>query len=164
MAADILIDAALFMGMHCRDESVRIACKNFFVGHLDEPVVMNLEQVGRCDDLVWGYPRDVQDAYYPFMDNLHSEMKISRVPYDRSDIEAGLSVAASNELRTDDQMLVGMVRSRGAVLHTVSPRLLTHRDRLPVEEPAPGREQAFPGRLEDLYRESLALRVPIESL
>jgi hypothetical protein len=164
VTADAVIDAALFLGMHCRDDSIRVACKNFFVDHLHEPVVMNLEQVGRCDDLVWAYPREAQDAYYPFMDNLHSDMKITRVPYERSDLDAGLALPDLTGLRTTDRMLLGMVLRRNAILHTVSPRLLAHRADYPMRTVTAGGERSFPGRLEELYRESLALRVPIEHL
>lgn len=43
---------------------------------------MPLEEVGICDDLVWKMPRDIQDMYYPFMDNLHSMLDMSRLPYE----------------------------------------------------------------------------------
>ncbi|WP_201294684.1 MULTISPECIES: DUF6190 family protein [unclassified Nocardiopsis] len=68
MTADVFVDADVFMGMHHENEALRRGCKAFFVERLKGRVAMSLEQVGRCDDLVWRRPRELQDAYYPFMD------------------------------------------------------------------------------------------------
>ncbi|AEW92767.1 MULTISPECIES: DUF6190 family protein [Streptomycetaceae] len=170
MAADregprAFVDAALFMGMHSTDDAVRIACKAFFVGRLHDRVAMSLEQVGRCDDLVWGFPRHVQDAYYPFMDNLHTDMRVDRCGYDLADVRHALDGAPEPaELPGHERLLIAMVGHRQGVLHTVSPRLLAHPG-LPVVAPArPAYEPSFPEPLERLYQVSLALRVTAAQL
>ena len=164
MSTEPHIDASLFMGMHAEDETVRIGCKNFFVEKLSGgAVVMSLEQVGRCDAIVWRRGRAEQDDYYPFMDVLHTDMAIARIPYEEQDIKAALSAPELAGLNLTDRLTLGMVLARGGELVTVSPRL-RDRDGLPVRPPDGGPERAFPPRLEELYQRSLALRVPTEEV
>ncbi|MEV6673335.1 DUF6190 family protein [Streptomyces sp. NPDC051162] len=153
------VDAALFLGMNSADEATRIACKSFFATRLHGRVVMSWEQVGRCDDLVWRFPRDLQDAYYPFMDHLHTDMRIDRLGYTREDIEAGLGSDGTAGLPVHERLLAGMVLRRDGVLCTVSPGLRACRA-LTVHPPEAGPEVPFPEGLEKLYRASLALRIP----
>ncbi|MEU7071249.1 DUF6190 family protein [Streptomyces narbonensis] len=162
---DDFIDAALFLGMHSADDAVRVAAKAFFVRHLDGRVVMSLEQVGRCDDVIWGYSRELQDLYYPFMDHLHTVMDISREGYDRADVRLALSDTGTPPwLPFTDRMLLGQVINRKGLLHTVGGRSDAF-DGLPVRAvadwPAGQPEPSFPEPLERLYRESLALRLPV---
>lgn len=164
---DEFIDAALFLGMHSADDGLRIAAKAFFVRHLEGRVVMSLEQVGRCDDVIWGYSRELQDLYYPFMDHLHTVMDISREGYDRADVHLALSDSDTpRQLPFIDRMLVGQVINRKGLLHTVGPRSSAF-EGLPVRAvadwPAGEPEPSFPEPLERLYRESLALRLPLGS-
>jgi hypothetical protein len=156
-----VVDAAAFLGMHATDEATRRACKTFFVQRLHGEVLMSLEHVGWCDDVVWGHPRSTQDAYYPFMDTLHTEMAICRRGYDETDIQTALGTAELTNLPMRERLLMGMVLYRGAVLHTASPRLAARRD-LPIASVTPAGEQAFPEHLDQLYQASLALRIPIE--
>jgi hypothetical protein len=158
-----VIDAALFMGMHCDDEPIRLACKAFFVERLDGSVLMSQEQVGRCDALVWTYGRADQDAYYPFMDNLHTVLRIDRPAYTEDDVRTALDEPALKDLPMPERLLMGMVLATGSVLRTPNPRLAARTD-LPVRPlPAAG-ETAFPAPLERMYGESLALRVPTDFL
>lgn len=159
MRVDEVVDASLFLGMHSEDESMREACKGFFAARITGSVVMSWEQVGRCDDLVWSYPRGVQDAYYPFMDVLHTDMEIRRSGYDDEDLRAASAVAGLGGLPAHERLLLGLVLRRGGVLYTVSPRLRERRD-LPVNVVAPPAvTAAFPDHLEELYQRSLVLRV-----
>ncbi|MCX5389207.1 DUF6190 family protein [Streptomyces sp. NPDC006482] len=164
-AHDDFIDAALFLGMHSADEGLRVAAKAFFVRRLDARVVMSLEQVGRCDDVIWGYSRELQDLYYPFMDHLHTVMHISREGYDRADVRLALSDSDTpRHLPFVDRMLLGQVINRKGLLHTAGPRS-SDVDGLPVRAvaawPAGEPEPSFPEPLEQLYRASLALRLPL---
>ncbi|MFB7591095.1 DUF6190 family protein [Streptomyces sp. NPDC056169] len=164
-ARDDFIDAALFLGMHSADDGLRIAAKAFFVRHLEGRVVMSLEQVGRCDDVIWGYSRELQDLYYPFMDHLHTVMDISREGYDRADVHLALSDSDTPQrLPFIDRMLLGQVINRKGLLHTVAPRESAF-EGLPVRAvaawPAGAPEPSFPEPLERLYQESLALRLPL---
>lgn len=162
MAGDVYVDAALFLGMNSVEESVRIACKSFFAAQISGRVVMSWEQVGRCDDLVWRFPRAVQDVYYPFMDNLHTDMRFERRGYDAADLRLGLA-AELNGLAMHERLLAAMVLNGNGTLWSVSSRLLAHGS-LPVRAPAAHRELLFPEALERFYRTSLTLRVPMMEL
>lgn len=163
MTGEVVIDTATFMGMHSTDDSIRGSCKTFFAQRLHDEIWMSLEHVGWCDDVVWQFPREVQDAYYPFMDMLHTDMAIRRVGYDELDIDAALTSPALTKLPMCERLLIGMVLRHDAVLYTVNPRLRQRRD-LPVVAVPVVQEQQFPQYLEQLYRVSLALRLPSEAL
>ncbi|MET8504483.1 DUF6190 family protein [Streptomyces sp. NPDC015232] len=159
------IDADLFLGMNSADEALRIACKAFFVERLGGRVTMSLEQVGRCDDVIWGFSRELQDLYYPFMDHLHTVMDISREGYDPTDVYLALSEDSGlpEHMPFTDRLLLGQVLHRKGLLHTAGPRLAAFGG-LPVRAvaawPAGTPEPSFPEPLERLYRTSLALRLP----
>ena len=164
MTVDQYVDASLFMGMHAEDEAIRVACKNFFVERFaGDGIVMSLEQVGRCDALVWRYGRAQQDDYYPFMDVLHTDMTIERIPYRDQDIKTALTAPALAALDLDARLTLGMVLAGGGELVTVDRRLARRRD-LPVRTPQAGPERTFPADLEKLYQRSLVLRVTREDL
>jgi hypothetical protein len=152
------IDSSLFLGMHSAVEATRRACKGFFVERLQGSVTMSLEHVGRCDDVVWRHGRQVQDAYYPFMDNLHTDMRIVRRGYQEEDLRLALSSARLEGLQLYDRLLLAMVINQGGTLYSVSQRLVERTD-LPVRPPPSSPEEAFPGELERLYQTSLRLRV-----
>ncbi|MFE2012719.1 DUF6190 family protein [Streptomyces sp. NPDC059491] len=169
----VFVDATLFMGMHSKDDAVRIAAKSFFADRLAAGdagrIVMSWEQVGRCDDLVWRYERRVQDEYYPFMDVLHTDLAVDRVAYDEEDVRRALTAPGLDGLPTHERLALAQVLGKGGVLRTASPRLLRTpglpvepivRDgaRRPVEEPS------FPAYLEELYQRSLVLSVVSEQL
>ncbi|MEU9132970.1 DUF6190 family protein [Kitasatospora sp. NPDC048540] len=157
--AETFIDGTAFMAMHSSDEAVRRSFKAFFAGRLSDRVVLNLEQVGWCDNLVWQYSRQVQDAYYPFMDNLHTDMRIDRIGYSEEDLAAAAADPALTGLPLIKRLLVGQVANRGGTLVTADPELLACTG-LPVTAlPLPAVEPVFPGLLEPLYQDSLALRV-----
>ncbi|MCM1965316.1 DUF6190 family protein [Streptomyces sp. G1] len=162
---DEYADAALFLGMNSEDEDVRRACKAFFVDRLDGSIVMSLEQVGRCDDIIWGFSRELQDAYYPFMDNLHTVMDIRRLGYEEADVLRATGAELPRTLPVHERLLLGMVRGRKGLLHTASPRLAaTTGFALRAVAGTDGPEALFPEPLESLYQQSLALRVPAEAL
>lgn len=173
------IDASLFLGMHSKDEKTRIACKNYFVSRLNAKVGMSLEQVGKCDDVIWQYPREQQDAYYPFMDNLHTLMDIERIPYNEKDIQEAQFNQRLCSLDLSDRLTAGMALIRGAVLYSINPQLVNFKPKPPVDRlgrevtldskwfevsdfirsPEIGNEQTFPSELEALYQQSLVVRL-----
>ncbi|WP_245614077.1 DUF6190 family protein [Actinokineospora inagensis] len=152
------VDATLFMGMHSTDERVRRSCKAFFVCRLATGVTMSLEQVGLCDDIVWSHPREVQDGYYPFMDNLHTDMAVNRVGYTVDDVSRALLLT---DLPLTERLTVSQAIGRGGTLFSVDQRYPTGAG-LPVRGPDPvGAEPEFPAGLEALYQASLVLRVDV---
>ena len=158
ISTEVLIDGALFLGMHHCDNAIRRACKAFFVSHLHTSVTMSLEQVGFCDDVVWGYPRETQDAYYPFMDVLHTDMRITRTPYTEADLAVATGDPALEGLPLAQRLTAAMALRHGATLHTADPVLLGLSG-LPVRKVAPAQTDAeFPPHLEKLYVTSLVLR------
>ena len=151
------IDASVFMGMHAKDEQTRVACKNYMIDHLAnaKSVTICLEQVGKCDAIVWRYDRTTQDAYYPFMDNLHTVMDIRRIGYERPDLEKALTLG---ELPTTDALAVAMAMNNNGVLYTAKSEI-SSQSKFPVKHlPTSTKELSFPGNLESLYQQSLALR------
>ena len=163
MTGEVFVDSSLFLGMHLIDDTVRASCKAFFARRVHDEIWMSLEHVGWCDDVVWQYPRAVQDAYYPFMDTLHSEMAIRRVGYEECDVLDVLTNSALRDLPMRERLLVGMVLRRAAVLYTANPQL-RHRRGLPVVAVSAAPEEPFPEHLEQLYRVSLALRLSMDAL
>ena len=155
------IDAALFLGMHSCDDRIRIACKTFFVEHLTARLVMSLEEVGWCDSVIWAHPRELQDAYYPFMDHLHTVLDVCYEAYDMADIHEAFRADVPDRLVVRERLLLGMVTNRKGVLYTANPRLAGLAGaRVQEVVPAAAPEPVFPEPLERLYRTSLALRLP----
>lgn len=153
-----LIDASVFMGMHAREESTRRACVSFMAERFKNGVVISWEQIGRCDDIVWSYAREVQDAYYPFMDVLHSTMSVVRQPYEAGDVELALRDRSLAGLPLHEALAVAMACNRDAPLVTISPRLHERRG-LPVRRPSGMPDATFPEPVAALYAESLRLRI-----
>lgn len=150
------IDVSVFLGMHSTDEKTRIACKNYFVSRLNDQVGMSLEQVGKCDDVIWQYSREKQDAYYPFMDNLHTIMDIQRVSYSEKDIQEATTNPELQDLSITDRLTVGMAIARGAELYSMNPKLV---GRDYVRSLQAGKELSFPQELEEMYKKSLEVKV-----
>ncbi|GEM_PF-1087160 len=173
------IDASVFLGMHSKDENTRVACKNYFVQRLNNQICMSLEQVGKCDDIIWRYTREQQDAYYPFMDNLHTVMDIERISYNEKDIQEAQFNQRLHGLDLSDRLTAGMALARGVVLYSVNPQLVNFKPKPPINRldrevaidhkwfeisdficsPEIGKEQTFLDELERLYQQSLAVRI-----
>jgi hypothetical protein len=156
-------DASVFLGMNSADEDVREACKAFFASRFAAGAATSLDQVGRCDDVIWRYSRELQDAYYPFMDLLHSVMRICRQQFTQTELDRALCDKRLGDLPVGDRLLLAKVMEAGGHLYSVRPQLVGRTD-LPVRKPekAPGVE--FPDSLIGLYRTSLQLRISVEEL
>jgi len=164
------IDASLFLGMHSADNALRYACRAFFIEHFDGELFMSLEQVGLCDDVIWRHPRAAQDAYYPFMDLLQSQMRIRRVPYAEDDIRE------SRAPRFDgapvlDRLLLGQISACNGMLYSARHSLLKGYDLQVAAPRSPAATDgdaaagpAFPGALEPLYQTSLVLALTAKEL
>ncbi|MBM3911059.1 MAG: hypothetical protein FJ356_05365 [Thaumarchaeota archaeon] len=148
------IDATIFMGMHSSDEKVRIACKNFFIERMKKTVFMSLENVGKCDDVVWQFDRETQDVYYPFMDRLHTVMDIQRIPYDEKTLQTRKTVSELNPFQQ-----LTLTQSQNGKLFTFDKALLNLKISNAVSPETPDEEKEFPDDLEKFYQESLKLSV-----
>ena len=156
-------DASVFLGMNSVDERIRKACKSFFVSRFAGGAATSLEQVGRCDDVIWGYSRELQDAYYPFMDELHTVMRICRQRFTDQELDRAMSDDRLKSLSVGDRLLLGKVLEAQGCLYSVRPHL-TSRSDLPVRCPEDAPDLDFPGNLAGLYQASLRLRIPTEEL
>jgi predicted nucleic acid-binding protein len=150
------IDATVFLAMHSADESIRIAAKNFFVEHFDKPLSMTLEDVGKCDDVIWQYGREEQDLYYPFMDRLHTVMNIQRVPYTLEAIEW---MRADDQLSVQQRLLLSMAAQKKANVVTADSHFAQYGGRSVELLAAATTEKQFSKELERCYQESLALQL-----
>jgi len=152
------IDHTIFLGMHSADEKTRIACKNLIINNFTEGVCMTLEEVGKCDDVVWQRERAEQDHYYPFMDVLHTDMKIQRVPYTAT----VMNNAITNDLLSPQQrLLLAMAKECKCVLFTLDAQLLHIGSPFvlsPIESASEYVEKKFSNTLEQLYENSLLVR------
>lgn len=120
----VFIDATVFMGMHSRFDAIRLQSLSIMSENFGQCIHMSLEQVGLCDDIVWKYPRHIQDNYYPFMDCLHSEMDIQRIPYCRSDLlVASELLEGSDRLSPCQALVLAQVINSNGVLATHDPLL-----------------------------------------
>lgn len=150
------IDASVFLGMHNTDEKIRIACKNYFVTRLNDQIEMSLEQVGKCDDIIWRYDRDKQDNYYPFMDNLHTVMNIQRTAYCEEDIKEAVTNPKLESLEITDKLTLGMALTKKGKLYSVNNNLVENNF---AHKPEYSKELCFPNELEKLYQHSLELKI-----
>lgn len=153
------IDATAFMGMHHGDERVRQLSLGFFRSQAQRRVHMNFEQIGICDAVVWRQARDVQDAYYPFMDLLHSQMPIQRGGYTERVLSRASTEPALRGLRTDRALLAAQVLCSERPLLTHDPALLSLRCLQPFLLSLTGfdAQARFDARLESLYELSRKL-------
>jgi uncharacterized protein DUF6190 len=156
-------DASVFLGMHSVDDEVRKACKNFFASRFLDMALTSLDQVGKCDDVIWRYPRHLQDAYYPFMDRLHSEMRIVREPFSEAELKRAYADPSLQGLPAGDRLLLAKVIEAGGYLYSIRP-YLTGRSDLPVCNPGIGPEADFPAGVAGLYHISLLLLIPVEEI
>lgn len=153
------IDATIFMGMHSRDEQQRIACKNFFIQRLKKTVFMSLESVGKCDDMVWQFDRKTQDDYYPFMDRLHTIMKIRRIPYEKKDLSVHPKKSFPAKLPLMKKLTIAQAIAQGAILYTLDKQLLYLNIPMVRTPDMEKNELHFEKEMEKWYKLSLKLKV-----
>lgn len=159
----LFIDATFFLGMHDSDDQRRLQSVQFFIEHMNRELYMNLEQVGLCDDVIWTRQRTEQDAYYPFMDNLHTLMDIRRIGYQTEDLLNAISEQRFAGLNLQQACTLAQVINCNGRLATHDPMLLNvtqFNDWLLV--PARYQQQVFPPPLEPLYQQSMTLTLDLK--
>ena len=117
---------------------------------------MSLENVGKCDDVVWQFDRNTQDNYYPFMDRLHTVMNIKRIPYDDKSIQNSTKIKRGN-LSTKQKLTLAMASN--GILYTFDKKLLSMGLKFVRQPDILEQELKFPKSLETWYNKSLKLRV-----
>ena len=161
----IFVDATYFLGMHDIDGDRRQRSVDFFSANLNRELYMNLEQVGLCDHVIWQRNREEQDAYYPFMDNLHTLANIQRLGYRREELRCALTLPELTGLTLQQACTLAQVIIRKGILYTHDPGILDHS---PVGPWLAGAGSAhsdtpvFPEFLESLYRSSTQLTLTLE--
>ena len=159
----LFIDATFFLGMHDMNENRRLCSLQFFIRHLEEALYMNLEQVGLCDDVIWARRREEQDAYYPFMDNLHSCMTIRRIGYQCEDLMAAVNDSRYAGLSLQQACTLAQVCNCNGVLATHDPRLKSDpRFQSSLACWVEDGTTIFPPTLESLYQQSAALKLDLK--
>ena len=153
------IDASVFLGMHSEEENIRIKCKNFFVKRMKKEIIMSFETIGECDHIIWGFSRLHQNSYYPFMDRLHTIMKIKRIPYGLKEVNL-MSIDKNLQNYKPGLNLALSITHRG-VFYTLNQKLISSSidniKTIPDEEV----ELMFPKDLEKYYEESLILKLSV---
>lgn len=151
------MDATVFLGMHAADDAVRIACKNFVAQQAPKTLWMLFEDIAVADHAIWQLPENIQTAYYPFMDALHSRLPIKRIPYNDKAIEGALALQRTKNLSARNALTLATIQSFDAVLFTLD----TDRLAFPFCQrvSAQHAECSFDEPLEQLYRASLRLRL-----
>lgn len=150
-----LIDHTIFLGTHSCDEQVRLACKNFFCIALEKfKVRMPLNEVGICDKYIWQRKYEMQEKYYPFMDYLHTLLKVDLFEYSEDQIKSALLLSDRDTIydrlyrvSTQSSFPLSLKKNRLDNCH------LSIVDKFGYYD-----EMLFPGRLESYYQESLILK------
>jgi len=157
---NIFIDASAFMCMHCNDKKIANHTVGFFSNKFDHTLYMSLEQVGICDDIVWSYSRDIQDAYYPFMDRLHSEMNVIRTSYTRDDVQLALADPTLEGIRFCHALVLAQVINHHGHLYTGNSLLLNNPKLNSIVSPVHEAEPStFNEVMQDFYERSSVLTV-----
>ncbi|GAA6168367.1 DUF6190 family protein [Sessilibacter corallicola] len=167
MENKLFIDATLFLGMHYEDPVLRHRSLDVMSYAFKKKITMNLEQVGICDNIIWDYKRDIQDGYYPFMDVLHSEMNILRIPYENHDLNTAQndSRLKIDTLNLQQKLLLAQVINANGLLFTndsiildafQNSNLIGDPDELKINK---AESPLFNSTLDELYRTSLCLKV-----
>ena len=162
-SSPIFIDAYFFLGMHDSNPERRTQSLGFFTQDHPPILCMSLEQVGLCDEIIWRHSRQEQDAYYPFMDNLHSMLPIRRISYCRADLARTLRDQRLRHLPLTQACTVSQVINHRGKLYTHDPLLLDDAAVQPWIAPAPQQPpQGFDAPLDALYQHSLSLILTLQ--
>lgn len=157
-----VIDASIFLGMNHEDIKIRRSCVQVIAYNFYTGLEINLEQIGLCDKVIWQRSREEQDAYYPFMDYLHTVMEFDRVPYVNEAYQIAAIDHRLNHLPMTKALIASHVLIGERVLYTLDndlKKLSILSDKiLPISLPSStGLE--FSETLRCLYESSLQLKL-----
>lgn len=159
-----LIDATVFMGMHHSDPQVRARSLGFFNRYYQHQVLMNFDQIGICDAIIWKKSRHLQDVYYPFMDVLHTEMDIQRQGYSNAVLKRASEASGWMHLSVEKRLLAAQVVEYRQPLFTHDKELheLTALKPFLQDFPQPISGSAFPQNLQNLFEQSREMLIEQE--
>ncbi len=161
----IFIDASAFLSMHSSNKVQSQNAASFFAALFYHKIYMSLEQVGLCDDIIWAFPRKQQDEYYPFMDRLHSDMKIVRIPYDFQDVERAQQDETLGVFSPMQAMVLSQVMNHHGCLYSANEELLNNKAIKNIVRPLPDSiDQTFNAPLQNYYEKSLMLTLHNQAL
>jgi hypothetical protein len=106
----IIFDTSIHLGQfNISDETTRIAAKNSQVSismRPDAEVVgtVSFNENSYGDDTIWSLPREVQDAFYLYMDIYHSSRHIIRVPMLVPDVDLARTLHAELDLHISNAL------------------------------------------------------------
>ncbi|MCF4997214.1 hypothetical protein GIW70_06490 [Pseudomonas syringae] len=159
-----LIDATVFMGMHHGDPDLRARSLGFFNNFYQRQVLMSFDQIGICDAIIWKKSRHLQDAYYPFMDVLHSEMDIQRQGYSDQVLKRASQASDWQHLSVEKRLLIAQVIEHKQPFFTHDEQLLELDALKPFLQPFPRSTSgpAFPENLQRLFEQSREMLIEQE--
>lgn len=106
----LIFDTSIHLGQfNISDEATRIAAKNSQVSISkcpDSEVVgtVSFNENSYCDDTIWSLPREVQDAFYLYMDIYHSSRHIIRVPMLVPDVDLARTLHSELDLHISNAL------------------------------------------------------------
>lgn len=161
----IFVDASAFLSMHSSNKALARNAVSLFATLYSHEVYMSLEQVGLCDDIIWAFPRKQQDEYYPFMDRLHSDMRIVRIPYSFQDLERAQQDKTLASFSAMQSMVLSQVMNHKGCLYSANDVLLNSKALENIIRPLPHTtDQVFNASLQNYYEKSLVLALHNENL
>jgi hypothetical protein len=128
----ILFDASVHLGQfNIKDEKVRIWCKNSQAaisakGDGEVAGLYTFNENGWMDKIIWGFDRETQDTFYPFMDVFYSVKNIIGAPFSMElvriiqNIRRDLSVLEDQNIMTCATAILLKIDE----IHTAYPALL----------------------------------------
>lgn len=152
------IDASVFLGMNSSDERIRVSCKNFFIENQNAEILMNFEQIGLCDHVIWSFPFELQSVYYPFMDLFHSVMPLRRYSY----TEHTLCSISGRGISLSDKLNIAFAKEHNSVLYSLCKEVLEQSNTKAI--PLTLKERSFTEILEEHYKAAKQLSIDLDAI
>jgi len=160
----ICIDASVFIGLHNKNDELRISCKNFFVENLNQELLISFEQIGKIDNTIWELPFKKQLIYFDFMDYFMTISNTVRKAYNEDIFRMIFNMNKENEYKNQVEfsklLTLSFAIYHDATLFTLYdyPQKLIKKVKL-LKRPVPKKELKFEPELEQKYQNSLQVIV-----
>jgi hypothetical protein len=124
----ILFDNSIHLGQFAiHNEALRIAAKNSQIQISMKPGsdcvgIESFNENTFSDDIIWGLDREVQDAFYPFMDLFHSVKNVQRIPLFSEDALQALKISQELEIDLSNALTCAIaIRTEATEIHSFYP-------------------------------------------